>query len=44
MELETKLRERGLQFERLERDRGWFADRESEERQEEERERAEHDE
>lgn len=44
MELETKLRERDLQVERLERDRRWFADREQEERQEKERERAEHEE
>ena len=44
MELETKLRERDIQVERLERDRRWFADREAEERGEKERERAEHDE
>ncbi|KAJ2918857.1 hypothetical protein MD484_g1475, partial [Candolleomyces efflorescens] len=38
-ELETKLRERELQIERLERDRRYFADREKEEREEKERER-----
>jgi mitotic spindle assembly checkpoint protein MAD1 len=44
MELETKLRERDIQVERLERDRRWFADRENEEREEKERERADHEE
>jgi mitotic spindle assembly checkpoint protein MAD1 len=44
MELETKLRERDLQVEILERDRRWFADREKEEREEKERERADHEE
>ncbi|KAG7451411.1 uncharacterized protein BT62DRAFT_422091 [Guyanagaster necrorhizus] len=41
MELETKLRERDLTVERLERDRRWFSDRETEEREEKERERTE---
>ncbi|KAF7329938.1 hypothetical protein MKEN_00257700 [Mycena kentingensis (nom. inval.)] len=41
MELESKLREREIQIEKLERDRRWFADREQEEREEKERERAE---
>ncbi|KAJ3497243.1 hypothetical protein NLJ89_g10374 [Agrocybe chaxingu] len=44
MELETKLREKELLVERLERDRRWFADREKEEREEKERERAAHEE
>jgi mitotic spindle assembly checkpoint protein MAD1 len=44
LELETKLRERDLQVERLERDRRWFADREKEEREEKERERTDHEE
>jgi mitotic spindle assembly checkpoint protein MAD1 len=44
MELETKLRDRDLQVERLERDRRWFADRQDEEREEKEKERAEHEE
>ncbi|KAF9475572.1 MAD-domain-containing protein [Pholiota conissans] len=44
LELETKLREKEIQVERLERDRRWFADREQEEREEKERERAVHDE
>jgi mitotic spindle assembly checkpoint protein MAD1 len=44
MELETKLREKDMLVDRLERDRRWFADREKEEREEKERERAEHDE
>ena len=42
-ELETKLREKELLVERLERDRRWFADREKEEREEKEKEREEHD-
>ncbi|TFK19221.1 hypothetical protein FA15DRAFT_760186 [Coprinopsis marcescibilis] len=42
-ELETKLRERELQIERLERDRTFFCDREKEEREEKERERDAHD-
>ncbi|KAJ7481691.1 spindle assembly checkpoint component Mad1 [Mycena latifolia] len=41
MELETKLRERDMLVEKLERDRRWFSDREQEEREEKERERAE---
>ncbi|KAJ7701808.1 spindle assembly checkpoint component Mad1 [Mycena rosella] len=41
MELETKLRERDMLVEKLERDRRWFSDREQEERDEKERERAE---
>jgi mitotic spindle assembly checkpoint protein MAD1 len=44
MELETKLRDWELQIERLERDRRLFADQASDERQEKERERAEHNE
>ncbi|RDB18933.1 Spindle assembly checkpoint component mad1 [Hypsizygus marmoreus] len=44
LELETKLREKDLQVERLERDRRWFADREKQEREEKERERTEHEE
>ncbi|KAK0223443.1 spindle assembly checkpoint component Mad1 [Armillaria fumosa] len=43
-ELETKLRERDLTVERLERDRRWFSDRETEEREEKEREREEREE
>jgi mitotic spindle assembly checkpoint protein MAD1 len=43
MELETKLREKELLVERLERDRRWFADREKEEREEKEREREAHE-
>ncbi|KAF9442100.1 hypothetical protein P691DRAFT_509211 [Macrolepiota fuliginosa MF-IS2] len=41
VDLETKLRERELQVERLERDRRHFADREREEREANEREQAE---
>ena len=44
LELETKVREKELQIERLERDRRWFADREKEEKEERERERMEHEE
>lgn len=44
VELETKVRERDLTIERLERDRRWFADREKEEKDEKEQERAEHEE
>jgi len=44
LELETKLREKELLVERLERDRRWFADREKEEREEKERERLAHEE
>ena len=44
MELETKLREREIQVERLERDRRWLADREQEEKEERERARREYDE
>ncbi|KAJ7135484.1 spindle assembly checkpoint component Mad1 [Mycena crocata] len=44
MELETKLREKDILIEKLERDRRWFSDREQEEREEKERERAEHEE
>ena len=43
LELETKLREKELLVERLERDRRWFADREKEEREEKEREREVHE-
>ncbi|KAK0480129.1 spindle assembly checkpoint component Mad1 [Armillaria novae-zelandiae] len=43
-ELETKLRERDLTVERLERDRRWFSDRETEEREEKERGREEREE
>ncbi|KAH6894866.1 hypothetical protein BKA70DRAFT_793921 [Coprinopsis sp. MPI-PUGE-AT-0042] len=42
-ELETKLREKELLIERLERDRRYFADREKEEREEKEREREAYD-
>ena len=41
--METKLREKELLVERLERDRRWFADREKEEREEKEREREVHE-
>lgn len=44
LELETKLREKELLVERLERDRRWFADREKEEREEKDRERETHEE
>lgn len=44
LELETKLREKELLVERLEKDRRWFSDREKEEREEKERERELHDE
>ncbi|KAJ7507308.1 MAD-domain-containing protein [Mycena galericulata] len=44
MELESKLREKDILIEKLERDRRWFSDREQEEREEKERERAEHQE
>ncbi|KAF7342010.1 hypothetical protein MVEN_01788200 [Mycena venus] len=44
MELETKLREKDMLIEKLERDRRFFSDREQEEREEKERERTEHDE
>ncbi|TFK71183.1 hypothetical protein BDN72DRAFT_818002 [Pluteus cervinus] len=44
LELETKLREREIQVERLERDRRWLTDREKEEKDEKERERVEHEE
>ena len=43
LELETKLREKELLVERLERDRRWFADREKEEREEKEKEREAHE-
>ena len=43
LELETKLREKELLVERLERDRRWFADREKEEREEKDREREAHE-
>jgi hypothetical protein len=43
MELETKLREKELMIERLERDRRWFSDREKEEREEKDREREAHE-
>ncbi|KAJ7773372.1 hypothetical protein B0H16DRAFT_1685191 [Mycena metata] len=42
LELETKLREKDTQIEKLKRDRQWFSDREQEEREEKEREQAEH--
>lgn len=41
MELESKLREKDILIERLERDRRFLADREQEEREEKEREREE---
>ncbi|KAJ7031593.1 spindle assembly checkpoint component Mad1 [Mycena alexandri] len=44
LELETKLREKDIQIEKLERDRRWFSDREQEEREEKEREQTEHQE
>ncbi|KAK7042320.1 spindle assembly checkpoint component Mad1 [Favolaschia claudopus] len=44
MELETKLREKEMMIEKLERDRRFFSDREQEEREEKERERTEHEE
>ncbi|KAJ7293280.1 spindle assembly checkpoint component Mad1 [Mycena rebaudengoi] len=44
MELETKLREKDMLVEKLERDRRWLSDREKEEREEKERERAEYEE
>ena len=44
MELETRVREKDLAIERLERDRRWFAEREKEEREEKERDRADHEE
>ncbi len=44
LELETKLREKELLVERLEKDRRWFSDREKEEREEKEHERELHDE
>jgi mitotic spindle assembly checkpoint protein MAD1 len=44
MELETKLREKDMLIEKLERDRRWFSDREQEEREEKEREWTEHEE
>ncbi|KAJ7165022.1 spindle assembly checkpoint component Mad1 [Mycena filopes] len=44
LELETKLREKDMQIEKLERDRRWFSDREQEEREEKERERREYEE
>ena len=40
-ELDTKLREKDIQIERLEGDRRWLAEREQEEREEKERERRE---
>ena len=43
LELETKLREKELLVERLERDRRWFAKREKEEREEKDREREAHE-
>ena len=43
LELETKLREKELLVERLERDRRWFANREKEEREEKDREREAHE-
>ncbi|KAJ7628640.1 MAD-domain-containing protein [Roridomyces roridus] len=44
MELDSKLRERDIEIEKLKRDRRWFSDREQEEREEKERERAEYQE
>jgi mitotic spindle assembly checkpoint protein MAD1 len=44
MELETKLREKDMLVDRLERDRRWFSDREREEREEKEKDRAQHEE
>ncbi|KAJ6481761.1 mitotic checkpoint protein-domain-containing protein [Mycena sanguinolenta] len=44
MELETKLREKDMLIEKLERDRRFFSEREQEEREEKERERAEYEE
>ncbi|KAJ6454551.1 MAD-domain-containing protein [Mycena vitilis] len=44
MELETKLREKDLLIEKLERDRRWFSDREQQEREEKDQERAEYEE
>ncbi|KAF8873896.1 spindle assembly checkpoint component Mad1 [Infundibulicybe gibba] len=44
LELETKLRDKEMLVERLERDRQWLADREAQEREEKERERAEYEE
>ncbi|KAF9466670.1 spindle assembly checkpoint component Mad1 [Collybia nuda] len=44
MELETKLREKEIMVERLERDRRWFSDREKEEREEKEKERTQREE
>ncbi|KAJ7805761.1 MAD-domain-containing protein [Mycena olivaceomarginata] len=43
-QLETKLREKDMLIEKLERDRRFFSDREQEEREEKERERAEYEE
>lgn len=44
MELEAKLREREVAIERLERDRRFLSDRETEEREEKERERVTYEE
>jgi mitotic spindle assembly checkpoint protein MAD1 len=44
IELEAKLREKDVMVEGLERDRRWLADRETEEREEKECERREHEE
>ncbi|KDQ58198.1 hypothetical protein JAAARDRAFT_129691 [Jaapia argillacea MUCL 33604] len=44
VELESKLREKDVLIERLERDRRWLAEREKEEREEKEKDRAEHEE
>lgn len=43
-ELESKLREKDIQIDRLESDRRWLAEREAEEREEKERERREREE
>lgn len=43
VDLETKLREKDLLVERLERDRRWLAEREEKEREDKEKERVEHE-
>jgi mitotic spindle assembly checkpoint protein MAD1 len=43
VDLETRLREKELHAEQLERDRRWLAEREEKERSEKERERKEHE-
>jgi mitotic spindle assembly checkpoint protein MAD1 len=44
MELQTKIREKDIYIERLERDRRWFSDREAEEKAEKEKDRMEYEE